>query len=61
MTQAGIDISLIEITRQKPDVQAANIANCNTNTEAPVAATARSPCPIRVMKLMVLMCAYSIG
>jgi hypothetical protein len=39
----------------------ASIANCKTTIVAPVAATARSPCPIRVMRSMLRMCAYSVS
>jgi hypothetical protein len=40
-----------------PDLQGASIANCKTTKVTPVLATAKRPCPIFVMRSMLLMCA----
>jgi len=60
MKRCGIDIGWSKSSLQTADVQGASIANCKTTKVTPVLATARSACPIRVMKLMSLMCAYSV-
>ena len=38
----------------------ASIAICKASSVAPVAAIARSPCPTRVIKFVLFMCAYSL-
>lgn len=43
-----------------PQLRYASIAICKASTAAPVAAIARSPCPTRVIKFVLFMCAYSL-
>jgi hypothetical protein len=55
MGQPGIDIGWAKIARGGSSY--ASIANCKTTSDAPVAATAKNPCAIRMIKSLLFMCA----
>jgi len=55
MGQPGIDIGWAKIARGRSSY--ASIANCKTTSDAPVAATAKNPCAIRMIKSLLFMCA----
>jgi hypothetical protein len=48
-------------SRRQPVVQSyASIANRKARREMPDAMTAKSPCPTRVIKFVLFICAYSL-